>query len=502
MVARQKNILIYIHGMLPLPGEIATGNGIRAQGLAEGLKTKGHNVHYCTREDFVTRNFKSSNIKNFHVFRDKKEFMKTIELVKPVIVIFEQGDGLEYIDSSIDIPIVADLFAPRILESLFLDSKIYRDKILNQMLQFRKVDFFLCSTERQKYVLASILFLLGFYNKKLPIGVVPISTSPILPYRSFVRKFKDLTFVYGGVFWPWQNPVKCLAHLLKTLEKYEKVRLVIFGGEYKYKLDNFKYKNSVKEFSNSSKLIFKKMIPYDKLLHFYRQSHIAFDIMERNIEREVSFSFRVIDYLQCGLPVLTANYSELSKDIDIYKAGWVVDDAKPEKVKNILEKILSNPGILEIYSDNAIKLIEDKYTWDKTIKPLEDFCKKPNKNNILQDFFNLSQKTIKKQEKDLVETRQEVEKLEFKISEYQKLLNSTQTYAAKLEKEKKTLYDEFLVKSKGFEERTLWLESSQKTIKKQEKDLVRFEQEIGRIKSTKWYKLYEKVSSISKKKKT
>jgi len=494
MAKIKKKILIYIHGMLPLPGQIATGNGIRAGGLGEALKAKGYDIHYCTRKDFLPAKFSARHLRNFHVFDEKKEFIKNIRSIKPKVIIFEQGDGLEYLEDNIDVPIVADLFAPRVLEVLFVKN-FPRENFLRNLLNLKKADFFLVSSERQKYLLVSLLILLGFSKENMPIAVIPISASPELPQRKIKKLNKKINFVYGGVFWPWQKSTKFLVTLIRLMEKHKRGYLYLFGGEYKYKLPNYNYENPLLHLPKSKRLIYKKMLSYDKLLEFYLDSSVAVDVMLQNIEREASFSFRAIDYLKCGLPLLTSNYTELAKDIEAYQAGWPLDLSDISGFKHVAEEILLHPEMLTQYSENARQLIRDKYTWDKTIQPLLEFCHKPKKIATREDYFNLSQTTLEKQEKELVRLRAEIEKLvkhiqdaESRISNYQKLLDESQDHANKLEKEKKELYGEFLQQKGTLEENQKriakyqdLLSSAQNYAKGQEKNLLEARKEVKKL---------------------
>jgi hypothetical protein len=108
--------------------------------------------------------------------------------------------------------------------------------------------------------------------------------------------------------------------------------------------------------------------------------------MSWNLERELAFTTRTVEYLWAGLPVIYNNYAELSEYIERYKAGWCVDPDNPEEIREVIKQILDNPEQLVEYSMNAQKLVRENFTCDKTIKPLVEFCRNPKKRDRSSDI--------------------------------------------------------------------------------------------------------------------
>src|SRR5690606_28942268 len=53
--------------------------------------------------------------------------------------------------------------------------------------------------------------------------------------------------------------------------------------------------------------------PFAELTAEYAEKgHVALDLMQRNPERELAYTTRTMVYLQCGLPVIYNDYSEIS----------------------------------------------------------------------------------------------------------------------------------------------------------------------------------------------
>jgi glycosyltransferase involved in cell wall biosynthesis len=101
--------------------------------------------------------------------------------------------------------------------------------------------------------------------------------------------------------------------------------------------------------------------------------------MERNPERELAFTTRTVEYMWCGLPVVYQNYSALAPYIERYRAGWLVNPDDRDRIKQVVERILSHPEEIEEKGRNAQELVRQEFNWNKTIEPLAGFCERPFK---------------------------------------------------------------------------------------------------------------------------
>jgi hypothetical protein len=129
------------------------------------------------------------------------------------------------------------------------------------------------------------------------------------------------------------------------------------------------------------------MIPRNELIRIYCQSHIAIDLMQRNAERELAFTTRTVEYLWCGLPVIYNDYAELSEYIAQYQAGWCLDPADPNALRAVIEHIFDNPDDVAERGRNAQRLVRECLTWDRSIDPLDQFCRNPRRRVKSQKPF-------------------------------------------------------------------------------------------------------------------
>ncbi|MCB0358767.1 MAG: glycosyltransferase family 4 protein, partial [Bdellovibrionales bacterium] len=128
-------------------------------------------------------------------------------------------------------------------------------------------------------------------------------------------------------------------------------------------------------------------ISRSELIKTYLQASVAVEAMEYNLERDLAFTTRTIEYLWCGLPVLYNDYAEISGHIAEYDAGWLVKPDDRHSIGKALQEIFSNPRLVEQKGRNATCLVADRFSWDKTILPLVRFLENPTKAPAVQPAY-------------------------------------------------------------------------------------------------------------------
>lgn len=383
-------ILIFNAGIPPIDTRMpASGDGLRAWQLYQGLKLHGFDVHLSILKETYNK-FKTVIPDEFgNIVFDSTLGSQTeiIKKVQPDVILFTHWPTV--LIKYTDVPVVIDFHGPHIIERYFQKHRTLDENIREKLYKIRTGDFFTCAGEYQKYYFISWLLEAGvmdiIYEKN--ICNVPISLDPNLPQINYNKKLeKPIRCVYSGMFLPWQDPFNAFAVVSEVFNKDKEGILEIFGGKHPiHQIDTKAFDDFIKENKNNSYVKFKGIISRNELIEKYKNAHVALDLMSWNLERELAFTTRTVEYLWAGLPVIYNNYAELSEYIERYKAGWCVDPDNPEEIREVIKQILDYPEQLVEYSMNAQKLVIDNFTWDKTIKPLVEFCRNPKKRDRCLD---------------------------------------------------------------------------------------------------------------------
>jgi len=165
-------------------------------------------------------------------------------------------------------------------------------------------------------------------------------------------------------------------------------RLVLFGGPSRWQEKDARAgmagqesedgKNTDPGFAQGDQYQTKGLAPYSQFSRFLIQSaHIGLEVARANIERNFSQSFRSLEFLRHGLPLICNGYLPIARLVREYEAGWTIDG--PGEVAGLLQRIMDNPDEWEKRSKNALRLVEEALNPDETVKPLLNWLEMPAK---------------------------------------------------------------------------------------------------------------------------
>jgi chromosome segregation ATPase len=128
------------------------------------------------------------------------------------------------------------------------------------------------------------------------------------------------------------------------------------------------------------------MVPVDELWRNYARASVAFDLMAPNPEREINLSFRQIDYLRCGLPIITAPRQVIADDLLEYGAGWTIEPGDVEGLRHLVKRLLHEPELVAEAASAAQRLAADKFVWTRAVASLGEYLTAPTRRRNSDTF--------------------------------------------------------------------------------------------------------------------
>jgi hypothetical protein len=195
---------------------------------------------------------------------------------------------------SLNIPVVVDFYAPRLLETLFEpDQGMVSHCILRAI---DRSDAYLIAHEGQREHWQALFRLMGVAELEertliVPLGVeVAEHTTP-----------DELTLVGGGRVWPWQNPWDNLNQLLTVLDSEQRGCVVWFSPpEQSVPIEHPRLKIHPWTSRSAYRAVVSK-------------ATLGLDLNPNSAERKLACAFRHMDFIGCGIPILSANENILSR---------------------------------------------------------------------------------------------------------------------------------------------------------------------------------------------
>jgi hypothetical protein len=310
-------------------------------------------------------------------FRDRDDLHCLLDRCSPALVLVGFWELLAELPATIDAPVVLDLVAPRMVECLFQRDRDAIREALRFLRECRRADRFLCGGERQKHLLAAFLLVAGFEcAPESPIDVVPISARP-LSARAGARR-GAWRFVGGGVPWPWRRPEAYHRALLDACSGSRlDATLTVLSGPYVYGGPGAPAAEPAPP-TEDPRMRRSPLLPYAEMERFLREEcDIGLELSERNLEREYSASFRSIEWLRCGVPVICNDYLELAGHVREWDAGWVV--SAPSDLGSVVRELKRKPAVLRRKRAGARRLMAERFHYRRAIVPLVRYLHAPSR---------------------------------------------------------------------------------------------------------------------------
>ena len=372
-------ILVLTADPLPLRGLAATGAGLRAWSLAEGLKAQGFDAralmpasHLEGRADSFSEPFKQ------HVYpeNDPSDF---VNRAKPSVAVAQHWGMLARLGECA-CPVAVDLAGPHLLERRHWGNADVAADSAEKIQALSRADYVFCSGRDQRLYFLPWLAMAGFDSGDPELcPAIPFCWSPEGPAEreKAPGQSDDVVFFAGGVLLPWQNPLPAIKTLLETFDEAGKGRLVFHGGAHPtLNVSGGEQEELLDLLNNRSRAKMGPLLAFDEFLGALNQADVAFDLLPRNNERELAYPIRTSIYLWAGVPVIHANYDEPGRLIADRNAGWTLDPDDDAQIRATVRSILEDPAQLSQRAQGARNTAVE-LNWSSVIGPLAEFCKNP-----------------------------------------------------------------------------------------------------------------------------
>jgi hypothetical protein len=330
-------------------------------------------------------------------------------LVAGAAVVLLQGDVLGLHPWLVDEPVamVVDAYDPYHLEQLEQARPrgeaerraVVRDCIRSLNTQLARADLVLCASARQRALWLGHLAALGRVNPltydRAPdlsrlLAVVPFGVperQPPARDRTILRTAfpaltdDDVVLVWGGGIYEWFDPEVLVRAVARVLPDVPHLRLVFLGTRHPVEgvrsATGGAREAAVRTGTLDRQVFFHDgWVPYDERGKWLAAADVGVSTHHDHVETEFSFRTRLLDYLWCGLPVISTGGDDLAERIAGAGAGVTVPAGDVDRLAAAVGHA-ARDAEWRARAGTASAALARQFSWDRVVLRLAEFCAAP-----------------------------------------------------------------------------------------------------------------------------
>ena len=381
MVNGSSSVIIISNDIVPGFSMPVAAPGLRAFGLAEGLRAHGLRVKTLIGKELLNRQWgwRGPSIPpptpvDVDVI-EPQLFSQYLERHAPATVILINSNQINYLERIDGIRYILDFFAPKMLELAYQGGEVYPIEDIKRLRQqkLRAIDladgFIINGKKKVPYFLAWLLQS-DRDIRQLPFAVVPMG----VPQNWVDTSIKDkgaVRLAITGYLHRWDAPgewVGTLERLLsKNLNFHLDLLLPFHWGNDPYRQG---FTNEFERLASYPAVTSHSPMPFSNFQRFLSTVDVVIDLFAHNLEREYAMVTRSVVALACGVPVMHPPFTEVSPFIAQYDAGWLLDADNTCQIQETLEAIINDPQLVQQKAKNARKLAQEVFDPAIAARPL------------------------------------------------------------------------------------------------------------------------------------
>ena len=383
MVGAAQKVFVISNDIVPSLGMPVAAPGLRAFGLAEGLRANGKKVGTLVVKGFVERQWMRFGRSVPHPMAPGTEVVGAGQLTRylkshaPATVILINSNQVDNLEPISGIRYVLDFFAPKMLEMLYQHSGEYPQKEISRLRQ-RKIraiklaDAFIINGAKKVPYFLGWMLQADRDIRDLPVEVVnmcvPLSWSE--DTESGRNGGGSVRFAIAGYLHSWSTLGSWVEVLERHLDPPEVSLDLMVPWHWSTREYQHKSKGDLDRLADYKSVTTHGPMTFSDFQRFLRTIDVAIDLFQHNLEREYAMVTRSLVALAGGVPVIHPPFTEVSPMIAEYDAGWLVDPEDPAAMEAVIREITEDPDAVHRKKKNARALASAVVDPAVAVKPL------------------------------------------------------------------------------------------------------------------------------------
>ena len=373
-------VFVISNDVVPGLGMPVAAPGLRAFGLAEGLRANGVEARTLVARGFVERQWTRFGRSVPHPTAPDTEVVGANALARylkahaPSVAVMINSNQVEHLRPMEGVRYVLDFFAPKMLEELYHHGEGYPGGELKRLRE-RKIraielaDAFICNGRKKLPYFLAWMLQADRDVRRLPLEVVNMCVPLALPEEG--EGADGVRLAVAGYLQSWSTLGGWVGALEERLDR-PGVSLDLLvpwhwgGGAGR----SHASRDDLDRISRHPSVTTHGTMNFSEFRRFLSGVDVTIDLFQHNLEREYAMVTRSVVSLACGVPVVHPPFTEVSAMISEYDAGWLVNPLDDGAVGAALDEVMGDPEAVRRKRENARALALEVLDPAEAVKPL------------------------------------------------------------------------------------------------------------------------------------
>lgn len=370
-----------------------TGLGMRAWGVAQGLRLHGAEVTVLVLDDEPRDDVNRDGV-IVRTSRHHPDWTLLLDKVDVVVVLFCVDAGHEIaLDARPDLVVVLDAYVPWHLETLARRAgdvtaeygRFWSERQRHNETLLRG-DLFLCASREQRHYYTGILSALGVINPfsyddprvlEVPFGTAP-STGPPPPmgsdpYRTLGIAPGDFVLLWFGGVYPWFDFTPVAAAVQTLLARDDRLHFVLVGGQNPWALEQpfdaaWARARDLLAGLDDSRVHLVDWVEHEARHAWYAGATATVSLNAPGLESILSWRTRLADFVAAGLPVIT-NGGDAFGDLLLAEGAALRTATDGGDLADVVIELHDRPALL-MNARAALAALSERFSWGETTRCL------------------------------------------------------------------------------------------------------------------------------------
>jgi hypothetical protein len=351
-----RHIVVLSNDIVPGMGLPVAAPGLRAWGIAQGLRAHGFRVSLIVDAHVVARAWGQPfpPPRRGCIVLTPRQAGDFVRCHRPDALIVTNSNHVEALGSLPGIRLIYDFFAPKVLELEQFPAGPERDLQMQRLVERKlqalaRAEAILVNGQKKSGYVQSWLRRAGAEHTPTRVVLMPIPS--LRPSQTPTAG--PIHAVVSGYLQPWSQPGEWADTVAPYLQDGSLVLHLMVSNHWSSGSSGLQLPEMFRRLAAGPGVQTHGMMEFEPFQRLLNSCHVSIDLFSRNPERELAMVTRTMVAVSAGLATIHVPFTESSELVREHGAGWLVDPDDHDGISTALTQAVGDRDCLRVKREGA-----------------------------------------------------------------------------------------------------------------------------------------------------